>query len=88
MSRAKAKARPKRASRQPQAAVRISELKAFLDQQNRAWQKIEALMVALEFASNHECEFDVSDGLAGVLALIGQSLTALDQAEVKSGGAQ
>lgn len=82
MSRAKAKARPKRASRGPQAAaVRVSELKAFLDQQNRAWQKIEALLIALEFAANHEAEFDVSDGLAGVITLIGQSLTAVDQVE-------
>ena len=86
MNRAKAKARPKRASRKSQAAaVRVSELKAFLDQQNRAWQKIEALMVALEFAANHEAEFDVSDGLAGVITLIGQSLTALDTLEVRHG---
>ena len=85
MSRAKAKARAKRPSRQPQAAVRVGELKAFLDRQNRAWQKIEALMVALEFAANHEAEFDVSDGLAGVITLIGQSLTALDTLEVRHG---
>ena len=85
MSRAQAKARPKRASRKPQAAVRVGELTTFLDQQNRAWQKIEALLIALEFASNHECEFDVSDGLAGVITLIGQSLTALDTLEARHG---
>jgi hypothetical protein len=85
VSRAKAKARAKGASKPPQAAVRVSELTTFLDQQNRAWQKIEALMVALEFAANHEAEFDVSDGLAGVITLIGQSLTALDTLEVRHG---
>ncbi len=45
-----ATARPKRASRESQAAVHVSELKAFLDQLNRSLQKVEALMVALEFA--------------------------------------
>lgn len=82
MSRARKTVKAKRASRQPQAAVRVSELKTFLDQQNRAWQKIEALLTAAAFASDHEAEFDVADALAGVLALIGQSLAALDQVEV------
>jgi hypothetical protein len=78
----KKKARPKRASREPQAAARVSELKAFLDQRNRDVQLIEAVLIAVRFAIDHECELDAADAVGGVVVLIGHVLHALDQAEV------
>lgn len=82
MSRAKkAKARPKRVSRKPQAAARHGELTAFLDPLNRSLQKIAALLVVVAFAADHEAEVDVADAVSGVAVLVGHVLAALDQVE-------
>lgn len=50
----------------------------------RQLQKIEALMIAVQDAANHDVEFDVSDAMAAILVLLGQTLTELDQVEVRS----
>lgn len=47
-------------------------------------RKTHALLVAVQFAANHEAEFDVSDALAVVVALIGESLAGLDRLETAS----
>jgi hypothetical protein len=90
VSRAKVNAR-KRASTQPPAAVRAGELraflelKAFLNQRNRDVQLIEAVLIAVRFAIDHECELDAADAVGGVVVLVGHVLHALDQAEVSIG---
>lgn len=43
-----------------------------------------ALLIAVQFASNHECEFDVSDALAVIRDRIEQSIARLDGAGVLS----
>lgn len=42
--------------------------------------KTHALMIAVQFAANHECEFDVSDALAAVCDRVEQSIVRLDKA--------
>ena len=48
----------------------------------RRLQKTHALLIAVQFAANHDAEFDVSDALAVIVALIDESLAGLDRLEV------
>lgn len=50
----------------------------------RQLQKIQALMIAVQDAANHDVEFDVSDAMAAILGLLDQTLTDLDLLESKS----
>lgn len=50
----------------------------------RHLQKTHAVLIAIQFAANHEAEFDVSDALAIVVALLSESLTSLDRLEAAS----
>ncbi|GFE80242.1 hypothetical protein GCM10011487_22420 [Steroidobacter agaridevorans] len=45
----------------------------------RRLQKTHALLIAIQFASNHDAEFDVSDALAAIIGAIEESLRALDK---------
>lgn len=47
----------------------------------RRLQKTQALLIAVQFAANYEAEFDVSDALAVIVALIDDSLASLDRLE-------
>jgi hypothetical protein len=50
----------------------------------RRLQKMQALLIAVQFAVNHEVEFDVGDALAVIVMLVGDSLAGLDQLEASS----
>lgn len=75
MSRANAEARPIRAS--------PSGLKAAVDAEIGHLHKTHALLIAVQFAANHEAEFDVSDALAVIRDRVEQSIVRLDEAEVR-----
>jgi hypothetical protein len=45
----------------------------------RRAQKIQALLIAVHYAANEEVEFDVSDALVVILALVDESLRGLDR---------
>jgi hypothetical protein len=47
----------------------------------RHLQKTRAVLVAVQFAANHDADFDVSDALAVVVALLDESLADLDRLE-------
>jgi hypothetical protein len=47
----------------------------------RRLQKTQALLIAVQFAVNHEAEFDVSDALAVIVVLVTESLAGLDRLE-------
>lgn len=49
----------------------------------RKLQRISALLVAIQYATNEEVDFDVADALAVVVTLLGESLVSLDRLEVK-----
>lgn len=42
--------------------------------------KTHALLIAVQFASNHDCEFDVADALAVIRDRVEESITRLDRA--------
>lgn len=44
--------------------------------------KTHALLIATQFAANHDCEFDVSDALAVIRDRVEESIGRLDQAQV------
>jgi hypothetical protein len=48
----------------------------------RRLQKINALLIAIQFASNHDADFEISDALAVVNALVDETLAGLDRLEV------
>ena len=48
----------------------------------RRLQKTYAVLVAVQFAANHDAEFDVSDALAVIVALVDVTLDDLDVLEV------
>lgn len=52
----------------------------------RRLQKTYALLIAVQDASNHNVEFDVSDALAVIVALVEDSLQGLDRLEASSDG--
>lgn len=47
-------------------------------------RKTHAVLIAIQFAANHDAEFDVGDALAVVVALIGESIAGLDGLEAAS----
>jgi len=47
----------------------------------RRLQKTQALLIAVHHAANEEVEFDVSDAIAVIVALVEDSLRGLDQLE-------
>ena len=76
MSRAKVKARPKGAKHN-EAQER---LKTGVDEEIGQLHKTHALLIATQFAANHDCEFDVSDALAVIRDRVEESINRLDQA--------
>jgi hypothetical protein len=62
----------------------IDRLQPSIADQIRRLQKTQALLIAVQFAANHEAEFDVSDALAVVVTLINDSLAGLDRLEASS----
>lgn len=63
--------------RQPKSARK--QLKAAISVEIGRLHKTHALLTAVQFAANHEAEFDVSDALAVVVALIAESIARLDR---------
>jgi hypothetical protein len=62
-------------------AIKASKgLKAAVSAELGQLHKTIALLIAIQFASNHDCEFDVSDTLAVIRDRIGQSIARLDAA--------
>lgn len=68
--------------RQPKVARK--RLRATVGAEIGRLHKTHALLIAIQFAANHEAEFDVSDALAVVVALVGESLAGLDRLEAAS----
>lgn len=56
-----------------------NNVSAVISEEIRRLQKMRALLIAVQFASNHDAEFDVSDALAAIIASIEESLRALDR---------
>jgi hypothetical protein len=63
---------------------RRSPLREAVDDEIGHLHKTHALLIATQYAANHECEFDVSDALAVIRDRVEQSIARLDRAEGNS----
>jgi hypothetical protein len=82
MSAGKAKVRPKRTKQSKSSPDRCEQLKAGVDKELGKLHKTHALLIAVQFAANHDCEFDVSDALAVIRDRVEESIERLDRAQV------
>lgn len=57
---------------------RCKRLKAAVSRVIGQLHKTHALLIAVQFAANHDCEFDVSDAVAVIRDRVEQSITDLD----------
>lgn len=66
------------------AAARAAHkrLKEAVDAEIGRLHKTHALLIATQFAANHDCEFDVSDALAVIRDRVEESIGRLDRAQV------
>lgn len=48
--------------------------------------KTHELLIAIQFAANHDCEFDVSDALVVICKRVARSIERLDRAATVSAG--
>ena len=58
--------------------------KSHIADEIRRLQKTRSLLIAVQFAANHEAEFDVGDALAVIVALVHESIAGLDRVEAAS----
>lgn len=65
-------------------ARRIDRPQPAIAAQIRTLQKTQALLIAIQFAANHEAQFDVSDALAVIVVLIDDALAGLDRLETST----
>lgn len=75
--KAKAETRPKR-TEQSEASHRCEQIKVGLGAELGQLHKTNALLIATQFAANHEAEFDVSDAIAVIIERIEQTIATLD----------
>jgi hypothetical protein len=73
----KAAVRPVHAE-QSEASKRCEQIKSGINAELGQLHKTNALLIAAQFASNHECVFDVSDALAVVIERVEQTIATLD----------
>ncbi len=78
MSARKSGAQPERRD-DDQAHERLEKLKGGVDDELGQLHKTNALLIAAQFAANHECEFDVSDALAAIIVRVERHIETLDR---------
>ena len=74
----RAKVRPER-TEHDKARERLKTLKDAVSVEIGHLHKTNALLIATQFAANHECEFDASDAVAAIILRVEQTITALDR---------
>jgi hypothetical protein len=77
MSRSKATVRATR-TKESEASKRCEQLKAGIEAELGRLHKTNALLIATQFAANHECEFDASDAIAVIIECVEQTIATLD----------
>lgn len=77
MSAVKATVRPER-TEEREATERYEQIKAGIEAELGGLHKTNALLIATQFAVNHECEFDASDAMAAIIERVDQHIQTLD----------
>lgn len=78
MSVVTASVRPRRTSESKPSKLG-EKIKTGLDEELGRLHKTNAVLIATQFAANHECEFDVSDAIAVIIERVDQHIEALDR---------
>nr|WP_298718758.1 hypothetical protein [uncultured Steroidobacter sp.] len=81
MSRAKI---TERAVVSEEASKRCEQIKAGIGEELGQLHKTNALLIATQFAANHEADFDVSDAIAVIVERVEQTIAALDLLTVEA----
>ena len=58
---------------------RLETLKNAVSDEIGQLHKTNALLIAIQFAANHECEFDASDAVAVIIVRVEQAIETLDR---------
>jgi hypothetical protein len=66
----------------PAALERREEVKDAFSDEVRRLQKAQALLIATQFAANHDVEFDASDAMAVIVVIVDEVIDGLDKVEV------
>ena len=74
----RAKVRPER-TEHDKARERLEMLKDAVSAEIGQLHKTNALLIATQFAANHECEFDASDAVAAIIVRVEQTIETLDR---------
>jgi len=74
----RAKVRPERIEHD-KARERLKTLKDAVSVEIGQLHKTNALLIATQFAANHECEFDASDAVAAIIVRVDQTIETLDR---------
>jgi hypothetical protein len=77
MSRRKATVRPPEGAEDDGARKRLETLMDAVSDEIDQLHKTNALLIATQFATNHECEFDASD--AAIIVRVEQTIETLDR---------
>jgi hypothetical protein len=77
VSVAKARARPIR-TKQGKASERCDQIKTGIAAELGRLHKTNALLIATQFAANHDCEFDASEAMAAIIERVDQHIQTLD----------
>lgn len=83
MSAGKAKVRPKRTKQSEPSPERCEQIKAAIATERGRILKTNALLIATQFAVDHECEFDVADAIAAIIERVDQHIETLDRLTLK-----
>jgi hypothetical protein len=79
VSAVKATVRPKRTKQSKPSPERCEQIKDSIGTELGRIYKTNALLIATQFAANHECEFDVSDAVAAIIERVDQHIETLDR---------
>lgn len=79
MSRRKATVRPPEGTEDDGARKRLETLMDAVSDEISQLHKTNALLIATQFAANHECEFDASDAVAAIIVRVEQTIETLDR---------
>jgi len=71
--------RPRRTKQSKPSLERCEQIKDGIETELGRMHKTNALLIATQFAANHECEFDASDAVAAIIVRVEQTIETLDR---------
>ena len=79
MSAGKATGRPMRQPKHTKSEKGYEQIKKRIEKELGGLLKTNQLLIAIQFAADHECEFDVSDAIAAINERVERHIETLDR---------